>query len=232
MAIAGGTPLTPRVETVVIPPKAEHSATVFFIHGMGQQVDSWAVTLQGVVDRLPGVKWILPQAPAMPVTYNQGQRRPSWFDISNLPPCNCYDEAGIAASVATIESLVTTEVRTGTPPTRIALVGFSQGGALALMTALTTLQEFAGVASLSGWIPGPSRQAMQQLEPNLPVFWAHGIPDAEVPVSYAEEGTDFLRDTLHIPEEKVVSKKYEGLEHTVNAEELDDLAAWLTEVLG
>lgn len=61
--------------------------------------------------------------------------------------------------MAAIENLVMHEVRTGTPPTRIALVGFSQGGALAMMTALTTLQELAGVASLSGWIPQQSRQA-------------------------------------------------------------------------
>lgn len=96
-----------------------------------------------------------------PVTYNQGQRRPSWFDIANLPPCNCYDEPGATASVATIENLVTAEVRSGTPPTRIVLIGFSQGGALAMMTALTTLQELGGVASLSGWIPQQSRQVSE-----------------------------------------------------------------------
>ncbi|OJT13223.1 Acyl-protein thioesterase 1 [Trametes pubescens] len=168
----------------------------------------------------------------VPVTYNHGQSRPSWFDIANLPPCNCYDEPGAAASVATIESLVTAEVRSGTPPTRIALIGFSQGGAVAMMTALTTLQELGGVASLSGWIPQPSRQAMLQLEPCLPVFWAHGIPDTEVPISYGEESVDFLQESLHISDDKLVFKKYEQLEHTVNDGELDDLAVWLTQLLG
>lgn len=79
MAIAGGSSLAPRVETIVIPPRAEHTATVFFIHvsiyifsaasllttinqGLGQEADSWVPTLQRVVDRLPEVKWILPQA--------------------------------------------------------------------------------------------------------------------------------------------------------------------------
>lgn len=75
-------------------------------------------------------------------------------------------------------------------------------------------------------------QAMLQLEPNLPVFWAHGVADTEVPLSYGQEAVDFLRESLHIPEDKVTFKKYEQLEHTVQEDELDDLAVWLTQLLG
>ncbi|KAI0761692.1 lysophospholipase I [Trametes elegans] len=215
-------------DLLVLPPKATHSATVIFVHGLGQHRDLWIPVLQKVVDRLPGVKWILPQAPSVPVTYYGGLHRPSWFDIANFPPRNHYDETGIGTSVSTIERLVMSEVRSGTESTRIFLVGFSQGAALCLMTALTTLHELGGVVSLSGWIPEPSRQAMHPLEPNLPVFWAHGVEDIEIPLSYGQECATFLREELHIPEDKITFKMYEGLEHTVNDAELDDLAHWLS----
>ncbi|KAI9059576.1 lysophospholipase I [Trametes sanguinea] len=217
----------------VIHPRETHHATVIFAHGLGQRADSWVSTLQRVVERLPSVKWILPQAPTIPVTAtNHANRgRPSWFEITELPPCNCYDEVGIASSIATIENLLTCEVQSGTEPGRIVLAGFSQGAALSLMTSLTTLHELGGVASLSGWIPQSSRQAMLTLEPSLPVFWAHGKADKEVPFSYAEDGTAFLRDGLHIPESNIVLKSYEGLEHEVNDAEMDDFSVWLSHIL-
>ncbi len=187
--------------------------------------------------------------PNAPVTYSQGRIRPSWFNIDSLPPCNCHDEAGVAASVARLENIVISEVRNGTPSTKMVLVGFSQGAALSLMTALTTLHELGGVASLSGWIPQQSRQvrvlspyvessctdhlrqAMHQIEPSLPVFWSHGTADEEVPLSYGEECTAFLRDSLQLPVDKVTFKTYEGLEHAVNEDVLSDLAAWLSHSL-
>ncbi|KAI0757416.1 Phospholipase/carboxylesterase [Daedaleopsis nitida] len=220
-----------RSEPIVIPPTQEHTATVIFVHGMGQTNESWLLIIRPIVDRLPGVKWILPQAPSLSVTYSQGRVRPSWFDIVSLPPCNCYDEHGIATSVAALEDLIITEVRRGTPSSKTVLVGFSQGAALSLMTALTTLHELGGVASLSGWIPRQSRQAMQQLEPSLPVFWSHGRADEEVPLSYGEEATSFLRDGLRLPVDKVAFKTYDGLEHTVDDAVISDLTAWLARIL-
>lgn len=42
-------------------------------------------------------------------------------------------------------------------PSKVALVGFSQGAALSMVLALTSLHDLGGVASLSGWIPHLSR---------------------------------------------------------------------------
>lgn len=95
-----------------------------------------------------------PLSPARPVTMNQGQLRPSWFDLSRMPPPDHeYDEVGIAESTAAIENLVLTQVHSGVDPSQIVLVGFSQGAALGMLVSLTTLYELGGVASLSGWIP-------------------------------------------------------------------------------
>ncbi len=97
------------------------------------------------------------------MTYSQERVRPSWFNIASLPPCNCYDETGISSGVAKLENLIISEVRQGNTSAKIVLVGFSQGASLSLMTALTTLHELGGVASLSGWIPKQSRPVSRQL---------------------------------------------------------------------
>lgn len=84
---------------------------------------------------------------------NHGLLRPSWFDIATLPPGNEYDDHAITESIAFIDDLISSQVQSGIDSRRIVLVGFSQGAALSLMVALTSLHELGGVVSLSGWIP-------------------------------------------------------------------------------
>lgn len=72
---------------------------------------------------------------------------------------------------------------------------------------------------------------MKQIEPNLPVFWSHGAADNEVPVTYGEEGSGFLQRCLHIPEDKMVFKIYDGLGHDINDAVLDDFSEWLSNIL-
>ena len=94
-----------------------------------------------------------------PVSYSNGLHRPSWFNIWHLPPwLDEFDELGAVESISVIEQLILTEVHDGLDPKRVILVGFSQGAALCLMTALTTLHDIGGVASLSGWIPHHVRE--------------------------------------------------------------------------
>ena len=95
-----------------------------------------------------------------PVSFNNGQRRPSWFDLHSLPPNRLeWDHQGITVSIARIESIIRAELMHGVDPRRILLVGFSQGAVLALLVALNSLLELGGIASLSGWLPQPAHQA-------------------------------------------------------------------------
>jgi lysophospholipase II len=103
--------------------------------------------------------------PRRAVSLNQGQCRPSWFNVSHLPPYpDEFDEAAIAGSVAIIENLILAQVHAGIDPRRIVLVGFSQGAALSMMVALTTLHDLGGVACLSGWIPRRARDVSVNVE--------------------------------------------------------------------
>lgn len=49
--------------------------------------------------------------------------------------------------------MIENEVKAGIPPEKILLGGFSQGGALALYSALIYPQKLAGVVALSCWLP-------------------------------------------------------------------------------
>jgi len=182
--------------------------------------------------QLPNVEWVIPQAPSRPVSLYVGQRRPSWFDIRTLPPdSNEWDEATITSSVSCVEAWIQDEVYRGTDPHRIVLMGFSQGAALSLLVALTTLHELGGVVSLAGWIPHQGRQQIVHTEPCLPVFCGHGKSDGEILTYYSEEAVGFLRDVLRLPTAFLTFKRYEGLGHVVNNIEVQDVVNWLQSVL-
>lgn len=93
-----------------------------------------------------------------PVSIHQGHRRPSWFDVTRHPPNpNEFDEQAISESIGLIEDLILSQVHSGIDSRRIVLAGFSQGAALGMMVALSTLHYLGGVVSLSGWIPHRAR---------------------------------------------------------------------------
>jgi predicted esterase len=80
---------------------------------------------------------------------------PAWFDLhqlSNLTDSAYDDEAGLLASVAAVDQLVQAEVDAGIPENKIVVGGFSQGGAVAALTALTGSRALAGTVVLSSWV--------------------------------------------------------------------------------
>lgn len=102
-------------------------------------------------------------SPSMPVTMNEGQVRPAWFDTFHLPPCRSCGISTATASIARVEQIIQGEMRAATRPNKVVLVGFSQGAALSMMLSLTSLHDLGGVASLSGWIPHRSRPVCRSL---------------------------------------------------------------------
>jgi lysophospholipase-1 len=52
-----------------------------------------------------------------------------------------------------LNDLISSEVDSGINAERIVLGGFSQGGAMSLLTGLTSERKLGGVAVLSGWLP-------------------------------------------------------------------------------
>lgn len=75
------------------------------------------------------------------------------FDLRSLDSSGPEDEEGIRRAAEMVHSLIADEVAAGIPTKRIVLGGFSQGGALAMFSALTFPEPLAGIIALSSWLP-------------------------------------------------------------------------------
>ncbi|WP_372656889.1 alpha/beta hydrolase, partial [Hydrogenophaga sp.] len=178
------------------------------------------------------VRFVFPSAPVRPVTINGGYAMRAWYDIH--PPSTDplqprrEDEAGLRASQALVQALLEREAERGVAPERTVLMGFSQGCAMTLLAGLRAPQRLAGLVGLSGYLPLAGNTATERSEANqgTPIFLAHGDHD---PVVEIGRGTD-TREALLALGYGVEWHSY-PMAHSVCAEEVADLNAWLVRVL-
>ncbi|KAF8639476.1 hypothetical protein AX17_001496 [Amanita inopinata Kibby_2008] len=233
--------MSSALKFITVPAKAKHTATVIFTHGLGDTGHGWE-PVAGLLQMDPGlqhVKWVLPHAPVRPVTLNMGIAMPSWFDIYSLDGGSKEDEKGMLESMQKINQLITTEVDAGISASRIILGGFSQGGALSLLTGLTSERKVAGIAVLSGWLPLPDKIKAMSSEhaSSLPIFWGHGSSDPVVKYNMGKRSTEHLTKVVGIPVASPNDTRglefhtYEGMAHSASEAELDDLKRWLKSVI-
>lgn len=228
-----------------ISPKEAHTATVIFLHGLGDSGHGWLPVAKMLWSSFPNVKWILPHAPIVPVSLNQGMAMPSWFDIRHLDKLDNPehdDEQGMLETVKSVDELIQAEVDSGISEDRIVLGGFSQGGAISLLSALTTKRKLAGVVGLSCWVPLSHKIAQMKSEhaKDIPIFWGHGTNDPVVDYSFGQRSIDFLVQKCGyrlLPQGTTFARpgirfeSYPGMPHSSCPQEIDDLKSWLTQAL-
>jgi phospholipase/carboxylesterase len=203
-------------------------ATVIWMHGLGADGHDFEpiVSALDLPPRL-AVRFVFPHAPVRPVTINNGMSMRAWYDIFSLGGGR-EDEAGLRATQQHIESLIARERARGIAADRIVLAGFSQGGAVALMTALRFPERLAGVMALSTYLPLAEKLAAERqlMNVDLPVFMAHGREDEVISIDRATSSRDALM-ALGYPVEWV---SY-AMGHAVCPQEVADIGAWLGRVL-
>src|SRR4051812_4349930 len=69
------------------------NASVIWLHGLGADGHDFAPVVQQL--GLDNIRFILPHAPLMPVTINNGYQMPAWYDLYGLTPGSQEDESGI-----------------------------------------------------------------------------------------------------------------------------------------
>ena len=217
------------LETIEHATGARPRAAVIILHGLGADGNDFApVARELELDAVGDVRFVLPHAPVIPVTINNGYRMRAWYDIVGFDADDGEDEPGLRASREHVEALLAREKERGIPAERIVLAGFSQGCAMALLTGVRHRERLAGIAGLSGYLPLARSTATERSEANArtPIFMAHGRDDNVVDIARGQASREVLRALGH----DVQWHEY-PIAHSVSLEEISDLNQWLLRVL-
>lgn len=215
------TDLLPCVE--INPENATHS--IIWLHGLGADGHDF----EPIVAELSlnqTVRFVFPHAPEIPVSVNNGMTMPAWYDICSAQINLQQDALGIKKSQDAILSLINSELERGMTSDHIILAGFSQGGAIALHTALRYDKPLAGIMGLSTYLPLEDTVKTEQhgANKNTAIFLAHGDVDPIIPYALAESTKQSLSNLGYQSE----LKKY-PMEHSVCADEIDDISDWINQ---
>lgn len=214
---------------IVIQPPKKPVASIIWLHGLGARGDDLAPIGSELVARLPevfAVRHVFPQAPTRPVTINQGYAMPAWYDINGGELVNREDQIGILASEELIKGYIASEIAAGFLPQQIYLAGFSQGGAMALFTALRYPKQLGGVIALSCYLPLSRQHPPNGLHKDLPIFMGVGTVDPVVQYSWSV----MMRQLLESAGYSAIKWREYAMEHSICAEEIKDIGQWLQAV--
>ena len=213
------------IEHIELNTGAQPKGTVIWMHGLG--ADCWdfvpLVKELGLPASLP-LRFIFPQAPMRPITINNRQVMPGWYDISMAELQRKPDEAGVRQSQAAIEQLIAREIGRGIATDRIVLAGFSQGGAIALQTGLRYRETLGGIMALSTYLTLEDSLAAEAsiANANIPILMAHGTQDPLIPLSLALSS----RAKMQAHGYKIEWREY-PMPHSVCMEEIENVGVWL-----
>jgi phospholipase/carboxylesterase len=217
------------LDAVEIETASTPTASIVWMHGLGADGHDFVDVVPELhLPARPGVRFVFPHAPMRPVTINGGYVMRAWYDIRDDGGVRREDAGGVRASQKAIEALIQREKARGVPAASIVLAGFSQGGAIALHTGLRHAERLAGVMALSCSLPLADTLAAEGAPANrdVPIFMAHGTHDPMIPMARARRAYETLTGLGY----RVEWHEY-PMPHSVCAEEIADITAWLGKVL-
>ncbi|MEN3337945.1 MAG: phospholipase/carboxylesterase [Acidobacteriota bacterium] len=180
---------------------------VLLVHGRGGSASDMLALADELA--LPDIAWVAPQA--------AGQ---TWYPYSFLSPI-AQNEPGISSGLGVLKNLVDELGRTGIPPQRVGVLGFSQGACLALEFAARNPQPYAAVVGLSGGLigpPGTPRDYPGSLD-GAAVFLGCSDVDPHIPVERVRESAEVFRRLGAQVDERI----YPGMGHIINQDELESV---------
>jgi phospholipase/carboxylesterase len=190
------------------------------LHGYGANMED-LTGLAPVLDPA-GYLHVFPNAPLAAIDGADATMR-AWYERGGNESREAVATALAALDRFVQEVLDRYRVATG----QALLLGFSQGGAMALRYGLAQPDLFAGIAVLSG-----SLRRLEDLQPHLPglrsqpVFVAHGTEDSLVPAEYSRRLVAFLEGGGYRP----FFRTY-PIDHQISPAEVKDLRNWLHKIL-
>jgi phospholipase/carboxylesterase len=216
------------LETVSVETGPNPTFSIIWMHGLGADGHDFEPLVAELLDDgMPSLRFVFPHAPVRPVTINNGYQMRAWYDIIGIDKRSAEDFAGIAASALSIGELIKQENERGVATPRIAIAGFSQGGAMALHIATRHAEKLAGVIALSCYLPLARELMTARHSANqaTPFFMAHGLQDPVVPYPLGD-------DSRHVLESAGYPVEWHAYQmpHALCEPEVTDLRAWLARV--
>ncbi|MFZ1989673.1 MAG: prolyl oligopeptidase family serine peptidase [Alphaproteobacteria bacterium] len=204
-------PLTGRANSLVV-----------FLHGYGADGNDLIAIGQMWQELLPNTAFASPHAPN-PCEQNPAGRQ--WFGLTRM---NAHLlAAGVQSAAPALNQYLDLELqRYSLPPTRLALVGFSQGTMMSLHVGLRR-PALAAILGYSGLLAMPE-YLLSEIRCRPPVLLIHGDADMTLPV----EASYAAAETLSAAGVPVLFHTREGLGHGIDqvglAEGVKFLAAALS----
>lgn len=185
------------------------------LHGYGADEHD----LFGLIPYLPeGIAVASVAAPLAPPWPMPGR---SWYAIEGL------DGRSAASVTLAAEAFLRwlDDAREDAPA--VALLGFSQGAAVALQAMRLAPQSIDTVVALSGYAAAgelPGDEALTESRPH--VFWGRGTNDQVIPEALVAQTAEWLPTHSELS-----GRVYTGLTHSISEEELRDVHVFLTKWL-
>ena len=178
---------------------------VVLLHGYRSDGNDLIEVARQFQPALPGVAFVAPHA--LLGSPSTGRR---WFEITRFDPEEVR-EGAVAARPVLDRFLDAERDRLGIRDDRIVLVGFSQGGAMALHVGLRRTVPLGGIVSYAGFLPGPDR--LDEIAARPPaVTLIHGDRDDVVPLGIMQIGAAAL-SAAGVPVTTFISR---GIGHTID----------------
>lgn len=203
---------------LIQPPKIKTSKqkAIILLHGVGSNEED----LFSLAKYLPADFWIIsPRG-----YYTLGTGRYAWYEVgfsSGTPEINSLQEENSRKIIIQFIEQLKNKYQIED----IYLGGFSQGAIMSYSIGLTDPKILKGIIALSGRIlheirPGVvNNPQLQQLK----VFIAHGSQDGTLPVFYAKEAIEYLKQLNINPEYHEFQ-----MGHQISNDVLDAINKWLT----
>jgi phospholipase/carboxylesterase len=219
---------TDLLETIEIETAPAPRASIIWLHGLGADGHDFEPIVPELgLPKTLAVRFVFPHAPMRAVTINGGAVMRAWYDVVAAGGDRREVEPGVRESARQIEALIERERSRGVAASGIVLAGFSQGGAMALHTGLRHGERLAGVMALSCFLPLADAVAREGSAANrdVPIFMAHGTHDPLIPIDRGRQARDLLSGLGY----RIAWHEYR-MPHSVCAEEVADIAAWLVKI--
>lgn len=181
------------------------AATLILVHGRGADARSILSLYDELgIDRLAA---IAPQAAGN-----------TWYPYSFLSPLEA-NQPCLDSALQRLETIVDDLLARGVPSRRIGILGFSQGACLTSEFIARHPRRYGAAMALTGGLigpPGTPRDYAGSLE-GTPVFLGTSDPDPHVPFERVRE----TESALTRMGAQVTLRRYPGMPHTINQDELD-----------